>query len=756
MGSWQSKRLFKTRNFGLLIGLAVSVIACVAGFSWGLLGNVEAKLLDSYFSIKLQSEKNAIQKGVWKSEANEAVNPDILIVGVDIKALQKFGLWPFRRDVHADLLNSFTRIKNQDEREKAVLLDFFFVDDSGDPVADGKLMDSMSESGRVFLESMLDRLSSGYTIEEEMFARQQTLLDNYGSFVNVKGDWKAIASYRGLQTNLEMFNARVAGYGVANVEPDTSDNVVRRQPLVLKYSRLAYEVPFEALSPESYTDEASFERLAWFDSRGEEHQIVQPLTAESLAKLKKQIYRQAPPQEYDSDGDGIPDAETRAVSVIQDVFEPSTTMALALRYWGASVSDCVIEPGKSITVTPPGRDPIVIPVDSQCAMIINYAGFPSSSAADGYRTFPVRSYAGYWRQTPEDPETWPETRAVKDKIILVGAFDKGMADDQKQTPFGMMFGIEIHANSLNTMLTGNFIRHVPLWISVVFSFFSIMLVSFAAARMKNLWSMPVSLLYAILVYIGSSTLFDAKGILVNFSVPFLGMVFSYIIIILYRSSTEERDKRKIRAMFGKYVSPEVVAQMEDNPPELGGVDRELTVFFSDIRGFTSLSETLTPQELVKHLNEYLSAMTDIILETGGTLDKYVGDEIMCFWGAPIEVKDHAYRACKCALLQKAELERLNSTWPPEKRLAIGIGLNTGIMTVGNMGSEGRMNYTLMGDNVNLGARLEGTNKVYGTMIIVSEYTYALVSDRFVFRELDTIRVKGKNRPVVIYELLDER
>lgn len=755
MGSWQNKRIFKTRNFGLLIGLAVSVIVCVAGFSWGLLGNVEAKLLDSYFSLKLLSEKNAIQKGVWKSEANDAVNSDILIVGVDIKALQKFGLWPFRRDIHADLLNSFSRIQNQEEREKAILLDFFFVDDSGDPEADSKLMQSMSESGRVFLESMFDRLSSGYTIEEEMFARQIPLIENHGSFLNIQGDWKSISSYQGLQTNLDMFNTRVAGYGVANVEPDQSDNVVRRQPLVLKYSRLLYDVPFEALTAETLTDESAFERLAWFDSKGQEHQILQPLTEEYLTRLKKQVYRQAPPQEYDADGDGTPDTETRAVSVIQDVFEPSTTMALALRYWGAAVEDCLVVPGESITVSPPGRDPIIIPIDDQCAMIINYAGFPSSAAADGYRTFPVRSYAGYWRQTPENPELWPSTRAVKDKIILVGAFDKGMADDQKQTPFGMMFGIEIHANSLNTLLTGAFIRQLPMWASVLFSFFSIMLVSFAAARMKNLWSMPVTLLYAVLVYFGCSTLFDTKAVLINFSVPFIGMVFSYVIIILYRSSTEERDKRKIRAMFGKYVSPEVVAQMEDNPPELGGVDRELTVFFSDIRGFTSLSETLTPQELVKHLNEYLSAMTDIILETGGTLDKYVGDEIMCFWGAPIEVQDHAYRACKCALMQKAELERLNTLWPPEKRLAIGIGLNTGVMTVGNMGSEGRMNYTLMGDNVNLGARLEGTNKVYGTMIIASEYTYALVKDRFVFRELDTIRVKGKNRPVVIYELLDE-
>jgi adenylate cyclase len=218
--------------------------------------------------------------------------------------------------------------------------------------------------------------------------------------------------------------------------------------------------------------------------------------------------------------------------------------------------------------------------------------------------------------------------------------------------------------------------------------------------------------------------------------------------------TEERDKARIREMFGKYVSPRVVDEILTEPPELGGVDKELTVFFSDIRGFTTLSEAMTPQELVNHLNAYLTAMTDIILEYTGTLDKYVGDEIMCFWGAPLPQADHAILACKCALKQMQVLGELNSEWPPEKQINIGIGINSGIMTVGNMGSSGRMNYTLTGDNVNLGARLEGTNKQYLTNIIMSEYTYGLVKDQVVARELDNIRVKGKNRPVLIYELVD--
>jgi adenylate cyclase len=163
---------------------------------------------------------------------------------------------------------------------------------------------------------------------------------------------------------------------------------------------------------------------------------------------------------------------------------------------------------------------------------------------------------------------------------------------------------------------------------------------------------------------------------------------------------------------------------------------------------------MAPQELVNHLNLYLTAMTDLIMEYKGTLDKYVGDEIMCFWGAPIPQEDHALLACKCALKQMEVLTKMNAEWPKERNLNIGIGLNTGIMTIGNMGSAGRMNYTLMGDNVNLGARLEGTNKQYMTNVIISESTYAQVKDRVIARELDIIRVKGKNKPTPIFELID--
>jgi adenylate cyclase len=400
-------------------------------------------------------------------------------------------------------------------------------------------------------------------------------------------------------------------------------------------------------------------------------------------------------------------------------------------------------------------DKLDIPIDSQGAMLINFMGFPSSDSPDGQQTFPVRSYASYAEKAPgPNPDSWRRTMAVGNKILMVGAFSAGMAADQKTTPFGLMFGIEIHANALNTILMDNFLMAVPKWVDIAVLVLLVLIVAFMSSRLTALLSFFGTFFLEIAFFFATNAAFEYRTTLINFSSPALGMVFTFLAIVVYRAMTEERDKKAIRETFGKYLSSEVVDQLMEDPPELGGVDKDLTVLFSDIRSFTTLSETMSPQELVNHLNCYLTAMTDVIFEYGGYLDKYVGDEVMCFWGAPLPQQDHAIRACKCALRQMEKLRELNASWPENRRINIGIGVNSGIMTVGNMGSPSRMNYTLMGDNVNLGARLEGTNKEYGTNVIISEYTFGLVKDHFLVRELDNIRVKGKNKPVLIYELVD--
>jgi adenylate cyclase len=245
--------------------------------------------------------------------------------------------------------------------------------------------------------------------------------------------------------------------------------------------------------------------------------------------------------------------------------------------------------------------------------------------------------------------------------------------------------------------------------------------------------------------------------------PLATLFATYSMVVSYSFFFEERQKKLVRGAFQQYMAPEVISQVLDRPEllRLGGDEKQLTAMFSDIRGFTALSEGLTPSGLVELLNEYFSEMTEVIFKNQGTLDKYIGDAMMAFWGAPLDVPDHAARACRAAIEMTSALARLQERWSQQgrPRIDIGIGLNTGPMLVGNMGSERRFNYTIMGDSVNLASRLEGVNKTFGTRVIISESTAAEAHSVVTVRELDMIRVKGKTKPVTIYELLgsdDER
>jgi len=225
--------------------------------------------------------------------------------------------------------------------------------------------------------------------------------------------------------------------------------------------------------------------------------------------------------------------------------------------------------------------------------------------------------------------------------------------------------------------------------------------------------------------------------------------------VYYR--TEEKSRKWITSVFGKYVSPVVIDHLLQNPNEikLGGEKRDITIFFSDIRGFTPISEKLNPEELVHLLNEYLSEMTSIIIKDQGLVDKYMGDAIMAFWGAPLSLPNHAEIACSSSLEMIEKLHELQKKWKQQgiPFFEIGIGLNSGEAIIGNMGSSTRFDYTAIGDNVNIASRMEGLNKTYGTNIILTEKTLKLIKDKFETRKLDAVKVKGKKKPIFIYELV---
>jgi adenylate cyclase len=250
-----------------------------------------------------------------------------------------------------------------------------------------------------------------------------------------------------------------------------------------------------------------------------------------------------------------------------------------------------------------------------------------------------------------------------------------------------------------------------------------------------------------------------QGVWINLVYPSLALLLTFIGITVYRFLFEERQRQYTRRAFQQYVSPEVVERIMQDPQALqfGGELRNLTVLFSDIRDFTTFTEKNDPHLVVQMLREYLTEMTRIVIEEGGTLDKYIGDAVMAEFGAPIAYSDHALRGCRAALRMASEVERLTAKWLAEGKepFRIGLGVNTGTMVVGNLGSEQLFDYTVIGDEVNLGARLESLNKDYQTdkHIIISDGTYEAAGDAIEVRRLGEVKVKGKTRPVVVYELL---
>jgi adenylate cyclase len=365
---------------------------------------------------------------------------------------------------------------------------------------------------------------------------------------------------------------------------------------------------------------------------------------------------------------------------------------------------------------------------------------------------------------------------LKGKIVVIGST---MAEERDihQVPItnvdgtNTMNGVEIHATAIQNVLRGDYVQRANPGLELalivflgVVSFFSILQVRLLKVRyvvFLEFGSIAIVALLVFAVFEIAVRSFINNSTLINIVYPGLAVVFAYLGAAVYQYLAERQQKALIKNVFSKYISAAVVNELVANPEKakLGGDRRELTVFFSDIAGFTTISEQFhaKPEGLVAMLNEYLDEMTAIVLKHEGTLDKYEGDAIMAFWGAPIPQKDHALRTCLASLEMQHRLADLRPKWTREGKpaLEVRIGVNTGTMIVGNMGGQDRFDYTVIGDSVNLASRLEGANKQYGSNIMISDFTYQHVKDRVMVRELDLIQVKGKNEPVKVWELLGE-
>ncbi|MDA3850118.1 MAG: CHASE2 domain-containing protein, partial [Spirochaetaceae bacterium] len=353
--------------------------------------------------------------------------------------------------------------------------------------------------------------------------------------------------------------------------------------------------------------------------------------------------------------------------------------------------------------------------------------------------------------------------SIQDSIIVLG-YTGESTTDIGVTPFESQYmNMGLHGAVINTILEQDFIDDTPLWISILIGLLLSSLMVYILSHGKSWRSIGVSVFVWLVIMTGLTMLFRLTGIYPGMMFPLISSILTSIIILVVKFLLESREKSYIKNAFGQYLSSEVIDSILDDPSKLGlgGVEKELTAIFTDVRGFSTISEQLTPSQLVQLLNQYLTALSDIILDHKGTIDKFEGDAIIAFFGAPHDLKNHALAAVLSSLQMKKVETLLNSEFLREPKLSPSplltrIGINTGNMVVGNMGTVRKMDYTIMGSAVNLAARLEGVNKQYNTWMLCSHYTYNLVKDDVIARPLDKVRVVGINEPVQLYNIIEEK
>jgi len=394
----------------------------------------------------------------------------------------------------------------------------------------------------------------------------------------------------------------------------------------------------------------------------------------------------------------------------------------------------------------------VIPVDRAGRMMIRYHG-PRGT----YQAYSIGDIIQSAVRIESQMRPSFDPAIVRGKVVIVGCSAPGLMD-LRVNPFSSVYpGAEVHATVIDNIMKGDFLTRVPKRL-VYFS--AVCLAALTGVIMYSVGSvflLPLLLALLIGAFLAADAYVFMRGIWLETVIPLVTILVTYAVSNTVNYAMEGRKKRQLKQMFSQYSSPAVVDELLKHPDKLklGGERKELSVFFSDIAGFTTISESMAPEALVDLLNEYLNEMSEVILSYHGTVDKYIGDAIMAVWGATVDQPDHAVRACHAALDCRRQLsafrESLRKRGLPDLNMRIGV--SSGPMLVGNMGSKRRFDYTVIGDVVNLGSRLEGANKNYDTHVMINQRTRELAGDTIVVRELDLLRVKGKNKPITVYELI---
>ncbi len=735
----------------------------------GLLHLLDLKSLDLKFASRPQ---------------RDLPEPRVIIAAIDDKAIRKYGLWPWNRTVVADFVR-----KTTEGGAKVIAFDATFADEDRNSayVTIKNLVDAFEAKGltdqgarQQELRRRLEEAEAAHTAALAALADAEKKSKNLPAKrplvearKNAERAAAALAATRTAVTELTRaaseLHAELAR-NVATVSPDDAlANAIGDSPqTVMGFIGYYEEEELVGISEQEVVDSLAVLAPSAIDHLyehvieeigGQTLDMVRPVEGVDIDKLEvrsligalsplPKIARRTKHFGYfnatpDKDG---PVRRIRMVNTYGGRFYPALSLIAAARYLDADIQvfNSEIFPGSRLGGIEVGER--YIPTDDHGRLLVNYY-----STLRDY--FPAHSVADFIDGTLS-PEVY------KDKIVLFGMTAMGVKEDLRATPLDSNIpGVFIHASAIQSILDGRFLQRF-YGIALIEAFLYLLLavaLGLALPRLPIWGGVIATVVFAVGLYFIDTWFVFSQGIWIMNVLPVLQVTVTFIGVAVYGYLTEGKEKRKIRKAFQFYLTKSVVDVMLKEPDKLklGGERKTCTVLFSDIRGFTTISERLQPEELVNLLNSYLTPMTNLVFKYDGTLDKYMGDAIMAIFGAPVGYPDHATRACYAALEMMAELKILQAGWRDKglPEIDIGIGLNTGAMAVGNMGSEIRFDYTVMGDNVNLGSRLEGINKEYGTNIIVSEFTYEAAKNDVVVREMDAVRVKGKREPVRIFELL---
>ena len=673
-----------------LLGLAVTLLTLLTySFPPGFLTDLEL----------------LYQKAQFHWRGPDTPGKEVVIASVDEKSLDKLGRWPWSRDVFARIVDNLTAMG-----AKVIAFDMVF---SGTDQSGGL-------PGLIALKDNLDQKGIKDSAVLSLLDESIESADRDVQFAN------AIKNSRRV----------VLGY-FFHFDPASLSHLSRKE--LDQYFNNIKSTRFKGfIKSEQSIDPAAFE-------------ILQAFAVESNLDVLSSKTRNAGFFSFDVEADGTLRRQPLLVQYHdaesgRDFFFPSLAVKAVEKYFKGTML-FKVGPAGVEKVLVDAKKPIVIPTNAKGEILINYIGpqgsFPYISLADIY--------------APEEEGLNPEI--FKDKIVLVGATATALKDI-RLTPFDPVFpGVEIHGTIIDNILNGKSLYR-PAWLDlaepgflVIWGIVLTILFSIANPMLGlGLW-FALNFGYFCMV----QWLFVNERFFLFGTLPAMQSLAILSLLIAYHFLVEQNQKRFIRGVFDQYVSPEVVDRLISNPDnmKLGGEEKELTSYFTDLAGFTSFSEKMTAEAQVKFLNEYLGEMTDILLAHEGTLDKYDGDAIKAFFGAPIYFNNHAEKACLVAIAMQNRLDELNVEWKgkglPELKMRIGI--NTGMIVVGNLGSKTRMSYGMNGDAVNLAARLEGANKFYGTWSMIAESTYLQAKDAIEAREMDFIQVVGRKTPVKVYELL---